>query len=148
MPTITVTADQERLRMNGTPPHSLKRAEEGAVAHRRSLELALQAGVRIAAGADMNPMWATSVKEVYWLGKCGLTNLQALQAGTIRGAELCGVDREVGTIEPGKVADLIAVEGNPLQDLACLRNVAMVFQAGELVVDRRDAAGRLPQPRW
>jgi imidazolonepropionase-like amidohydrolase len=148
VPTMTVTEDMERLRLNQTPAYSLQRAEEGAAAHRMSFELALQAGVNIACGADINPMWATSVKEVYWLGRCGMTNLQALQAATIKGAELCGVDDRLGTIEPGKLADMIVVEGNPLEDLRHLRDVALVIKEGRVVVDRRDRAERLPHPEW
>jgi imidazolonepropionase-like amidohydrolase len=148
IPTMTVTEDMDRLRYNQTPEHSLQRAEEGAAAHRRSFELALEAGVNIASGADMNPMWATSVKEIYWLARCGMTNLQALQAATVKAAELCGVDEDLGTLEPGKLADMIVVEGNPLADLKSLRDVVLVVKEGQVVVDQRDPAQRLPHPEW
>jgi imidazolonepropionase-like amidohydrolase len=147
VPTMTVTEDLERLRLNQTPEYSLRRAEEGAAAHRKSFELALKAGVKIACGADMNPMWAASVKEVYWLGKCGMTNLQALQAATVKSAELCGVEEHLGTIEPGKLADLIVVDGNPLDDLRHLRNVTLVIKEGQIAVDRRSGR-RLPHAEW
>jgi imidazolonepropionase-like amidohydrolase len=99
--------------------------------------MALRAGVKIASGADMNPMWATSVKEIYWMGRCGMSNLQALQAATVMSAELCGVADELGTVEAGKIADLIVVDGNPLDDLANLQNVQLVIKEGQVVVDRR-----------
>ena len=99
--------------------------------------MALRAGVKIASGADMNPMWATSVKEIYWMGHCGMSNLQALQAATVMSAELCGVADELGTVEAGKIADLIVVDGNPLDDLANLQNVQLVIKEGQIVVDKR-----------
>jgi imidazolonepropionase-like amidohydrolase len=148
VPTMTVTEDLERMRLNRTPPYSMERAEEGARAHRRSFQLALKAGVNIASGSDMNPMWATSVKEVFWLGQCGMTNLQALQAATVKSAALCGVSDELGTIEPGKIADLIVVEGNPMEDLKHLRNVELVIKDGEIVVDKRHRPTRWTHPEW
>jgi len=137
VPTMTVTEDEERLRLNKTQDYSIKRALEGAEAHRQSFQMALKAGVKIASGADMNPMWATSVKEIYWLGHCGMSNLQALQAATLKSAELCGVADELGTIEAGKIADLIVVEGNPLDDLTNLQNVQLVIKEGRILVDKR-----------
>ncbi len=148
VPTMTVTEDLERLRLNQTPPHSMERAEEGARAHRQSFQLALRAGVNIACGSDMNPMWAASLKEVFWLGQCGMTNLQALQAATIKSAELCGVSDELGTLEPGKIADLIVVEGNPIEDLKHLRNVELVIKDGEIVVDKHHRPTRWTHPEW
>jgi imidazolonepropionase-like amidohydrolase len=137
VPTMTVTEDEGRLRLNRTPDYSIKRALEGAEAHRRSFQMALRAGVKIASGADMNPMWATSVKEIYWMGRCGMSNLQALQAATVMSAELCGVADELGTVEAGKIADLIVVNGNPLDDLANLQNVQLVIKEGQVLVDKR-----------
>ncbi|MFZ5916487.1 MAG: amidohydrolase family protein [Chloroflexota bacterium] len=141
VPTLTVTEDEQRLRLNRTPDYSIERALAGAEAHRRSFELALRAGVKIASGADMNPMWVTSVKEIYWLGRCGMTNLQALQAATIRAAELCGVADDLGTVEAGKLADLIVVPDDPLADLTHLCSVEMVIKEGQIVVDRPSEAG-------
>jgi imidazolonepropionase-like amidohydrolase len=137
VPTLTVTEDEERLRLNRTPDYSIERALEGADAHRQSFQMALKAGVEIASGADMNPMWATSVKEIYWLGRCGMGNLEALQAATIKSAELCGVADELGTVEAGKLADLIVVRDNPLDDLANLQDVQLVVKEGQILVDRR-----------
>jgi imidazolonepropionase-like amidohydrolase len=148
VPTMTVTEDLERMRLNNTPEYSMARAEEGAAAHRRSFELALSAGVKIASGADMNPMWATSAKEIYWLGRCGMTNLQALQAGTIRAAELCGVADDLGTVEPGKLADLIVVDDDPLRDLRNLQKVRLVIKEGQILVDHRGQPRRFPAADW
>ncbi len=61
---------------------------------------------------------------------------QVLQGSTRRAAELCGVAGDLGTIEPGKIADLIAVTDNPLEEISALRRVALVIQEGEVVVER------------
>jgi imidazolonepropionase-like amidohydrolase len=69
--------------------------------------------------------------------KCGATTFQALQAATKNAAELCGVGPELGTVEPGKLADLIVVAGNPLTDIENLRKLQLVMKEGEVVADHR-----------
>ena len=64
--------------------------------------------------------------------KRGLTPLQAIQAATINAADLIGWTDRVGTLEPGKYADLIAVDGDPLADTAILENVKFVMKGGEI----------------
>jgi imidazolonepropionase-like amidohydrolase len=62
--------------------------------------------------------------------EAGLTPMQAIQAATIVPAKVLRLDQEVGTIEKGKRADLILVDGNPLADIRALRNIALVVTAG------------------
>jgi imidazolonepropionase-like amidohydrolase len=64
----------------------------------------------------------------------GMTTMQALQAATRVAAEACGVLDRVGTLEPGKEADVLVVEANPLDDVRNLRDVVAVFRAGVRVV--------------
>jgi len=142
VPTMTITQDLERKRLNRVPEYRMRKVMEAGQAHRKSLEMALRAGVKIASGPDANPMRETSVKEVYWLAQCGMTNLQALQAATINAAELCGVADQLGTVEAGKIADLIVVGANPLEDLSNLRDLRMVVKEGQIVVDRRGDGAR------
>ena len=59
--------------------------------------------------------------------------MQALHFGTAAAAELLGIDEELGTLEPGKKADLVAVTGNPLQDIDALRDVRLVLRNGAKV---------------
>jgi imidazolonepropionase-like amidohydrolase len=140
VPTMTITQDLERKRLNRAPEHRIKRVVEAAQAHLNSFEMAVRAGVKIANGTDANPMRETSVKEVYWLAHSGMTNLQALQAATVNAAALCGVADQLGTVEAGKIADLIVVGANPLEDVTNLRDLRMVVKEGRIAVDRRGGA--------
>jgi len=65
--------------------------------------------------------------------KLGLTPLQSIQAATVNAADLIGWSDRVGTLEPGKFADIIAVEGDPLADVHTLENVRFVMKGGEVV---------------
>jgi imidazolonepropionase-like amidohydrolase len=71
-----------------------------------------------------------SLREVELLVEAGLTPAQALQVATINGARLLGIDRETGTIETGKAADLVVLSGNPLQSIGDIRTVQTVFKDG------------------
>ncbi len=103
---------------------------------------AIQAGVKIAVGSDFGayPAPVENAGEIEALHRAGMTPMQALQAATRAGAELLGWQDRIGTIEPGKLADLIAVPGDPLADLSALRRVSFVMLGGRVV--RRDGAGR------
>jgi imidazolonepropionase-like amidohydrolase len=138
-PTLSVTHDEPYMHRWEWPEYSLHRALEGAEAHRRALENALKAGVKIVNGADLNPIADTAIPEIEWVVKAGMTTAQALVASTRRPAELCDVEDVVGTVEMGKLADLIVVEGNPLEDISALRQVKLVMKEGEIVVNRLSA---------
>ena len=88
----------------------------------------LKSGVRFAVGTDS--MHGQMAFELETLVRFGVPPGEALLAATRRGAEACRVEREVGTLEPGKRADLIAVEGNPLRDIAEVRRVVFVMTDG------------------
>lgn len=98
----------------------------------------LASGVRFAAGTDS--MHGLMSYELETLVRYGVTPGDALLAGTRRGAEACRVDRETGTLEPGKRADLIGLDGDPLADLSALRRVAFVMKDG---VSYDDVVGRI-----
>lgn len=135
-PTLSVTHDEAYMRRWEWPEHSLRRALEGAEAHRQALELALKAGVKIVNGADLNPIADTATPEIEWVVKAGMTPAQALIASTRRPAEMCDVEDSLGTVAVGKLADLIVVEENPLENISALRQVKLVMKEGEAVVDR------------
>ena len=88
----------------------------------------LASGVRFACGTDS--MHGLMPFELQTLVRLGVSPRDALLAGTRWGAEACRIDRELGTIEPGKRADLIAVDGDPLQDMAALGRVSLVMKDG------------------
>jgi imidazolonepropionase-like amidohydrolase len=101
-------------------------------------------GLKIAVGTDENhgKLWY----EMQTLNKVGYTPMEALLAGTKNAAELCGLADRLGTVEVDKVADLIAVQGDPLADLACLQKVHLVMKAGkvEFVNGRETDSRRRP----
>jgi imidazolonepropionase-like amidohydrolase len=78
-----------------------------------------------------NLLW----RDIRSLHERGLTRMGAIQAATSKAAALLGIEQTVGSIFPGKQADLILVRGNPLDDLAALSRIAMVAQAGQKVFE-------------
>ena len=121
-------------------PHVRERAHHLEEHHGESLRRAFAAGVKIAAGTDAGGHGHPSnALEIACLVRAGLTPLQALQAATGWAAECIGRERELGTIEKGRLADLIAVAGDPLADVAILQNperIALVLKGGEIAADR------------
>ncbi|MBM3779735.1 MAG: amidohydrolase family protein, partial [Acidimicrobiia bacterium] len=80
------------------------------------------------------------------LANAGLSPMEAIQSATLRAAQLQGVDDRVGTISPGKLADLIVVDGDPLQDLRLLQHrVVHVIRHG-VVANAAPLVGRRPSP--
>jgi imidazolonepropionase-like amidohydrolase len=92
-----------------------------------------RAGVPIAVGADTRHGPHNLVFELLCLQRCGLSNEDLLLAATRRGAEVCGLEDELGTLESGKLADVLVVKRNPLEDVQALREVDLVIKAGEVV---------------
>jgi imidazolonepropionase-like amidohydrolase len=70
----------------------------------------------------------------------GMTNMQAIQSGTNLAAEALGISDIVGAIQPGKEADIVAVDGDPLEDISALWNIAMVMKAGELICQMQEGS--------
>ena len=118
-------------------PDLVVRADAAAEEHRRSFQKALSAGVKMALGSDISPMKDSALLELGLWVKCGATPFQALVAATKNAAEMCGVGPELGTVEPGKLADLIVVGGNPLADIENLRKLELVLKEGRIVADHR-----------
>jgi imidazolonepropionase-like amidohydrolase len=95
------------------------------------------AGVRIAMGSDSSVLpHGENAKEIVWMARHGMTPLQALRAATTGGAELMGWSDRVGAIEPGTLADLVALDGDPLSDITAVERVRFVMKGG--VVHRMD----------
>ena len=121
-------------------PHVGERAQHLQEHHIESLRRAFAAGVKIVAGTDAGGHGHPSnAIEIECLVKAGLTPLQALRAATGWAAECLGLERDIGTLEKGKLADLIVVAGDPLSDVTVLQNperIALVLKGGEIVANR------------
>lgn len=112
--------------------HMLPRAEE-------MIRKAHQAGVRIAAGADVGygPQSITRIAhEVANFVRLGLTPVEAVRSATLVTAELFGIERKTGAVEPGLEADLIVVERNPFESVGTLQDVLFVMSNGRIALDR------------
>ncbi len=100
-------------------------------AHAREFRKQLAAGVPIAAGSDVGPFpHGTQAREFVLMVKYGMTPLAALQAGTLNGAELLGWAGRIGALNPGYLADIVAVPGNPLEDIGVVEKVSFVMKGG------------------
>ncbi|MGA9580508.1 MAG: amidohydrolase family protein [Allosphingosinicella sp.] len=103
-----------------------------------ALRRAVPAGVRIAFGTDAGvSKHGRNADEFELMVKHGMTPASAIHAATVNAADLLGLGDEVGTIEPGKSADLIAVRGDPLADVTVLKRVPFVMARGRVVKDER-----------
>ena len=104
----------------------------------QSLMKAYPAGVKIAFGTDAGvSKHGRNADEFELLVKYGMPPVEALKAATVNAADLLGLSSEVGTIEAGKSADIIAVSGDPLRDITVLKQVGFVMVRGEVVKDQR-----------
>ena len=78
-----------------------------------------------------------TLKELEWMVQAGMSPAQVIQAGTRHAAELLGQLDELGTLEAGKLADLIILDGDPLQDISVIHNIEVVIKGGNIVADHR-----------
>ena len=138
VPTLLAGFTVESLATAGRlPPPIAAKALAIAPRQHTSFKLAVDGGVRIALGTDAGVMrHGTNGREFGLMVKFGMTPMQAIVAGTSNGATLLGLESEIGTIAAGKQADLVAVRGDPLQNIQILENVVFVMKGG--VVFKRD----------
>lgn len=116
--------------------------------HQRSLQLAHKMGVPIVCGTDAGTPFnrhGDCYLELQLMQKLGMAPMDAILAGTSVGAKALKLDAEIGTLEPGKMADLLVIKGNPLEDLSCLASPAMVFKEGKEVDRNRLKPWQSPQ---
>jgi imidazolonepropionase-like amidohydrolase len=103
-------------------------------AARKNVARAFAGGVKVGFGTDAAVYpHGLNAHEFAVMVKLGLTPMQAIQSATINDADLLGWSDKVGTIEPGKWADIIAVDGDPLADVTTLERVKFVMKGGEVV---------------
>ena len=94
------------------------------------MRAAIKAGIRFAVGTD--GMHGGLAQEIQYLVEFGATPIQALMAATCHAAKVCGLEENIGTLEPGKFGDIIGVKGNPLEDIEALKRVKTVVSRGEI----------------
>jgi imidazolonepropionase-like amidohydrolase len=137
-PDVIVTKGREF----GMPTWYVERMQPHLESQIRSFGIALQKGVRIATGTDAGfnaILHGTSARELQYLVRHGMTPMQAIVAATASSAALLRKQHVLGTIEPGKLADIIVVDGNPLEDITILQDkakISLVIKEGSLQVNR------------
>lgn len=131
----------ERGEEMGLTPVSLAKVEKIKHTHAASFRRAAEAGVKIAVGTDAidDEMHGKNARELELMVRYSFTPMQAIVAATKTSAEACRVDDKVGTLEPGKLADLLVVDGDPLDDITILQDpsrLMLVMKEGQSYVDR------------
>jgi imidazolonepropionase-like amidohydrolase len=110
------------------------REQEMLNLHIQEFKKQLAAGVPIAMGSDVGPFpHGTQARELVLLVQYGMTPLAALQAGTLNGARLLGWEGQIGNLKPGYLADIVAVPGNPLEDISAVQRVVFVMKGGKIL---------------
>jgi imidazolonepropionase-like amidohydrolase len=142
VPTLLVTRCKEFFDELGVPDWMQQRSLGAGPRHLDSYAMALQAGVEVLLGSDMPPFWHfegtnASVRELEYMSDGGIGPARALYAGTLGPVRWLGAEADLGTIEPGKYADLIAMDGDPLTGTSALRGVRWVMAGGRVVRDDR-----------
>jgi imidazolonepropionase-like amidohydrolase len=124
----------ENAEKNRVPDFLLFKAKAVVPAARKNIAHAFASGVKVAFGTDAAVYpHGLNAHEFAVMVKLGLTPLQSIQAATINAADLLGWSDKIGTVEPGRWADIIAVDGDPLQDVTTLERVEFVMKGGEVV---------------
>ena len=122
-------------------PHGRRRSADLRDDHVSSLLAAMEAGVKVVSGTDAGGwVHGNNAEEIVCLVDAGMTSVQAIMAATKTAAECIGREKDLGTLEEGKKADLIFVDGSPLVDVAGLehgRTVSLVMKEGIVVYDER-----------
>ena len=132
--------EREWIKRRQIPDDLQRRANAASDEHAKWFKRALDAGIKMALGSDIRPLSEAAHLEMGLWVRDSATPWQAIQAATKNAAELCGVGDELGTVEAGKLADLIVVADNPLDDIANTRNLMLVIKDGQVVSDKRAPA--------
>lgn len=114
----SVTPEHRRL-MTGTTDR-----------HRETFQRALKLPVKMAFGTDLDGNHERAADEFVWMVRYGMAPLVALRSATSEAAHLLGWEDRLGTLEPGKLADVVAVKGNPADDISAMKRVIFVMKDG------------------
>ena len=112
-------------------PGQFDRSRQILELHAKEFPKVLAAGVPVAMGSDVGPFpHGTQAREFVLMVQYGMKPLAAIQAGTLNGAKLLGWEGQIGALKPGYFADIVAVPGNPLDDITALQHVSFVMKGG------------------
>jgi imidazolonepropionase-like amidohydrolase len=124
---------QEQGRAGSMPQDFLEHDRELGEAQRQNFRKAVKAGAKMSFGTDAGVCdYGTAGKQFAMMVRYGMTPMQAIQAATTSAADLLGRSNELGSVMPGKYADIIAVAGDPLKDVSLLENVKFVMKDGQV----------------
>ncbi|MFT6288872.1 MAG: imidazolonepropionase-like amidohydrolase [Halieaceae bacterium] len=139
VPTIVVSqpATQPFFEAIGSPQWYLERRNSVGKIHWDSLRTAIDEDVNIALGTDQlpdepNDGTTATVREAEYYVEAGMTPLRALRAATIEPAKMLGAEDDIGSLEVGKYADIVAVSADPVADISALRSITMVMKGGTI----------------
>ncbi len=127
----------------GLPTENIEKEKMVGRLQRENFQKAFQAGVKMAFGTDAGVYpHGDNAKQFFYMVKYGMTPAQAIRSATANAADLIGRAKDVGTIEAGKYADIIAVNGDPMSDVRALEHVEFVMKGGVVYKDTRSSASR------
>ncbi|MGA2417070.1 MAG: amidohydrolase family protein [Candidatus Sulfotelmatobacter sp.] len=122
---------QEEGKNGSMPKDFLEHDAQLGELHRQNFRKAVAAGVKLSFGTDAGVCpYGINARQFAFMVKYGMTPMQAIQAATTSAADLLGRSKEIGSIKPGKYADVIAVNGDPLENVSVLENVQFVMKDG------------------
>jgi imidazolonepropionase-like amidohydrolase len=131
----------ENVNVLGLTPNMVQKANTVLPIAQQNLSHAFKSGVKVALGTDAAVYpHGLNGHEFGKMVDMGLTPLQSIQAGTVNAADLLGWSDRVGTLEPGKFADIVAVDGDPIANVHVLEKVGFVMKGGEVVKNSASAA--------
>jgi imidazolonepropionase-like amidohydrolase len=125
---------------SGIPADVVRKAQQGFESHVRTFQHAWKTGVKLAMGTDSGVPFTrhgNNLDELVYLVEMGLTPMEAIQTATLNSARLLKMDHLIGSIEEGKLADLVIVDGNPLENIKVLQDkgrLRWVIQDGDAIV--------------
>ena len=119
---------------DGWPADMLRKNEETTDAQREGFTRAVRAGVKVVYGTDAGVYpHGDNARQFAYMVRYGMTPMQAIQSATVVPAQMMRAEADVGAIQAGRFADMVAVAGDPLSDVAVLEHVDRVMQGGRVV---------------
>jgi len=136
IPTAVVTLNESTYMDSSNPMK--EKAAQAQIKVRNALKVAISKDVKLAVGTDSGCPYTNSdtyafATELYLYTISGMSEMDTLVCATKKGAELLGIEDIAGTLEEGKIADIVVIEGDPLVDINNVKNVEYTYKGGELV---------------